>query len=72
MVCNRQTQDSYAQQKNFYHIVNQIQRVHAERPYLRLGQLLTIAAKEAGWEENDLFYIPDDVLFKGLRKITGL
>ena len=69
MACNRQMQDGCTQDKNFFHIVNQIQRVHAKFPELRLCQLLSIAANKAGWDQDDLFYLEDETLFRGLMNM---
>ena len=64
-----QTVDRHTQEKNFFYLIKQIQRAHAMNPQLRLGQLLTIAASKGGWELDDLFYVPDDTLIKGLLKM---
>lgn len=69
MVLDMKTQDSNSQEKNFFYLINQIQRVHFGHPQLRLGQLLSIAASRGGWESDDLFYVPDDTLSKGLMKM---
>lgn len=39
-------------------------------PMLRVGQILTNAAKLAGWRNDDIFYAPDEVLLKGLEILT--
>lgn len=36
-------------------------------PGMRLGQLVTNAAKAAGWEQFDVFYCPDSQLRDGLK-----
>lgn len=37
---------------------------------LRLGQLISDAAKAGGWKDSDIFYCPDEVLLKGLKENT--
>lgn len=39
-------------------------------PGMRLGQLVTNAAKAAGWEQFDVFYCPDSQLRDGLKILT--
>lgn len=39
-----------------------------EHPELRIGQMLTNAAKCEEWKDNDIFYIPDETLLSGLEK----
>lgn len=41
-----------------------IQEIYSE---LRITQILSIAAKKAGWNNDDLFYCPDEIIQKGLR-----
>lgn len=40
-------------------------------PGMRLGQLVTNAAKAAGWEQFDVFYCPDSKLRDGLRTLAA-
>ena len=39
-------------------------------PSLRLGQLISNAAKAGGWELEDVFYCPDTQLRDGLKKLS--
>ena len=39
-------------------------------PELRFLQLMSIAAKEGGWTNDDIFYCPDDILIAGLKKLV--
>lgn len=43
--------------------------VRAIHPELRVCQIMSIAAKKAGWKNYDLFYIPDEMLGDGLMQI---
>lgn len=43
-----------------------LQNILAKHPELRISQVLSISAKKAGWENDDLFYCPDDTLIDGL------
>lgn len=45
-----------------------LQMAADSNPQLRIGQILHIAASKAGWQAEDLFYIPDEILKKGLQK----
>ena len=36
-------------------------------PELRIGQLLVNAAHKGGWNQDDIFYCPDDVIEKGIK-----
>lgn len=49
-----------------------IQAAREQYPELRLGQLLTDAAKAGGWKNQDIFYCPDDVIADGLKKMLDL
>ena len=40
--------------------------IKQNKPELRLCQILSIAAKEADWKDNDLFYCSDETILKGL------
>lgn len=44
-------------------VINQI------HPELRFNQIMTIAARKAGWEDNDLFYCPNSTIEKGLSML---
>ena len=52
-------------------ITSLIAQVSAIYPELRLGQLLTIAAKNANWQQSDIFYCPDDRLERGLTVMVN-
>lgn len=41
-------------------------------PNWRLCQLLSNVAKEIDWEQNDLFYLEDGDLLRGLRKLRKI
>lgn len=53
----------------FERIFQMVREIHCHNPELRFQQIMSIAASEAGWTNNDLFYCPDDVLIKGLSSI---
>lgn len=36
-------------------------------PEMRMCQIITNAAKHAGWTNDDVFYCPDETLIKGLK-----
>lgn len=40
-------------------------------PQIRLGQLISNAARAGGWENNDVFYCPNEVILNGLNKIAA-
>lgn len=44
-----------------------LQTVKCCYPELRTCQILTIAAHYGGWNGNDLFYCPDDIIEAGLK-----
>ena len=39
-------------------------------PDMRLGQLIQNAAVISGWKTNDVFYIEDDQLANGIKKLV--
>ena len=43
--------------------------VHKQRPQLRLAQLICVAAANAQWQNDDVFYLPDERLAEGLEKM---
>lgn len=45
-------------------LVHEIRQKHSE---LRLCQILSNAASKAGWDNSDLFYLPDEKLLDGLE-----
>lgn len=42
-----------------------------KHPELRITQLVYYLAKLGGWENNDIFYCPDEVILKGLQKFNN-
>ena len=44
-----------------------VYEIRQRHPELRLCQILSNAASKAGWDKNDLFYLPDDKLLEGLE-----
>lgn len=48
-----------------------IKKVREQYPMLRIGQLLSLAAKRGGWEQDDLFYCPDEKIIKGLESMVS-
>ena len=40
-------------------------------PQLRVCQIIMIASKLGGWENNDVFYVPDATLADGLEKLIN-
>lgn len=50
----------------FERIFAKIRMVHMNHPELRFNQIMSIAAKKAGWIGDDLFYCPDNTIEKGL------
>lgn len=44
-----------------------IKLYHDIFPMLRYTQIVSNAAKAGGWNNNDVFYCPDETLLRGLR-----
>ena len=44
-----------------------VYEIRHRHPELRLCQILSNAARKAGWDNNDLFYLPDEKLLEGLE-----
>lgn len=42
--------------------------IQSRRPELRVGQIMSIAAKKGGWNNNDIFYCSNDILETGFKK----
>jgi len=40
-------------------------------PDMRLGQLIYNAAAITGWGSNDIFYLEDDQLYKGIKELMN-
>lgn len=51
-------------------IIGKVCEIVQKHPELRLCQIFSIAAKEAGWLNDDLFYLSDIELLKGLMKLS--
>lgn len=45
-------------------LVYEIRQKHSE---LRLCQIISNAVSKAGWNNNDIFYLPDEKLLDGLE-----
>lgn len=41
-----------------------------KRPDLRLGQIVSSAAKLGGWSHDDVYYVEDDVVSRGLATLA--
>lgn len=50
-------------------ILELIQKVQNKYPSLRFSQIVNIAANRGGWTQKDLFYCPNERIFKGLKLI---
>lgn len=50
-------------------IVALIYEIQQKHPELRLCQIFSIAANKVGWDNPDLFYIPDEKLLEGLEAL---
>ncbi len=48
-------------------IVMLVYEIRQRHPELRLCQILSNAASKAGWENDDLYYLPDKKLLEGLE-----
>lgn len=44
-----------------------VYEIRQKHPELRLCQILSNAASKAGWDNSDLFYLPDEKLLEGLE-----
>lgn len=49
-------------------IIRDIFLVQQRHPQLRIGQIISNAARKGGWMTNDIFYCPDETLRLGLEK----
>jgi hypothetical protein len=47
-------------------ILAKIEELWTRHPDMRLGQLVSNAARLGGWNQNDVFYVEDDKTEKGL------
>jgi uncharacterized protein YihD (DUF1040 family) len=52
--------------KRISNILTSIERFWRLYPDLRLGQLLINVAYQSGWNNNDIFYLEDDILEQAL------
>ena len=48
-----------------------VSQVNQKHPELRLCQIISNAANKAGWDNNDLFYLPDEKLLEGLKLLNS-
>ncbi len=55
----------------FQQIQKYLKIVNGRCPELRVGQIMIAAARSGGWNNDDIFYCPDDVLLKGLEILSG-
>lgn len=40
-------------------------------PEIRVGQTISNAAFAGGWNDNDVFYCPNDVIINGLKELIS-
>lgn len=52
-------------------LTDKLHKVMQMHPELRVGQIILIAARRAGWRNNDIFYCPDEDIERGLDIILG-
>jgi len=50
-------------------ILKHLEILWKQYPDFRLTQLLTMIAKESGWDNNDLFHLEDDVIDRQIDKM---
>ena len=50
-------------------IMRMVSEVHKMYPEMRIGQLIYCAAAKAGWNNDDVFYLPDEMLMRGLQEM---
>lgn len=50
-------------------LITIIKRVWLFHPHLRISQLISNAASLSKWSSNDIFYLSDDQLLDGLKKL---
>lgn len=50
----------------FEEIFQMMRVAHRVNPELRFQQIMSLAATNAGWTQDDLFYCPDNLIIKGL------
>ena len=53
----------------FETIFSNVRAINQIHPELRFQQIMTIAAHEAGWKDNDLFYCPNEIIENGLAML---
>lgn len=52
-------------------VLNFLVSAHYMYPELRIGQLVCCAAAATQWQSDDVFYIPDERLADGLKKMIN-
>lgn len=52
-----------------YSLLEKIRKLCELHHDSELWRILVIAAYEGGWEDNNLFYCPDDILEKGIDSL---
>lgn len=52
-------------------IHSMLQYILQEHPELRYAQIIFIAAQYGEWNDNDVFYCPDDILYRGLKQFIS-
>lgn len=50
----------------FESIFCKVRMIATDHPELRFQQIMSIAAKKAGWKDDDLFYCPNKIIEEGL------
>lgn len=55
----------------FENIFAKIRMINQIHPELRFNQIMSIAAKRAGWKEDDLFYCPNETIEQGLDMLLN-
>ena len=54
---------------NMFKIVDTFVRLKEDVPSLRFCQFVSNVAKLGGWDDDDLFYCPDEIITKGLLEL---
>lgn len=49
-------------------LINDLEKLWNKYPDMRLCQLLHMIAINSGWQNNDLFYIEDDIIAEQIKK----
>lgn len=53
--------------KSAEQIINLLRAAIYANPQLRIGQIMVIVARMGGWNLDDIFYTPDEMILKGLK-----